>query len=79
MKVYDMLNRGPQGEHTVFVSPAALDKSANNPEWFDESGKAVQIAVRFRNGRAEVEDSLGRILVHHNLARKSRPLIQPAY
>lgn len=78
MKVYDLMNKGPNGEHTVYVSPGKLDKSATNADWFGEDGVPLQIAVRFRGGEAQVEDSLGRLMIAHNLARKTRPLYRAA-
>jgi hypothetical protein len=79
MKVYSdsMYGRG-----TIFVTPG--NEHPENSEWVrvthDDDGRevrqALQLAVTFKAGMAEVSDGLGRYLINHKLAKRS-PLIIP--
>ena len=73
MKIY--LPKYRDGLHTVSVAPAAIDATARVPEWQDEEGNPTSQTVTFRYGTAEVPDSLGRFLVAHGFAKKTRPLL----
>lgn len=75
MKVYDTMTRNTAGLHTLFVAPAAEDATARVAEWQDKDGNPKTISVQFKGGAAEVPDNLGRFLVEHGHALKSRPLI----
>ena len=78
-RIYDTLNRGRSGIHTIFFTPAKMlgPKDGEAPkDWFDQNGKPLQFPVRFRNGVAhDVEDRLAKLLIEKGQARKTRPII----
>lgn len=78
MRVYypDALER--PGIRTISVAPAATDPTARVPEWQDPNGDPITLHVRFVHGVADVDDALGRFLIAHKHARKSRPLLVAA-
>ena len=74
MLVYDTMDKGPNGVHNLQVTPAKVDPSVTVEQWRDKDGNPETILVTFRNGVANVDDSLGRFLVGHGYAKKTRPL-----
>lgn len=46
-------------------------------EWVDEKNEPVEFAVEFVYGKANVPDSVGKYLIKHQMAAKTR-LIMPA-
>jgi hypothetical protein len=71
LKIY--LPRYRDGLHTISVAPAAIDATARVPEWQDAEGNPTSQTVTFRYSEAVVEDPLGRFLVAHGYAKKTRP------
>jgi hypothetical protein len=76
MKVYTPARQ--DGIRTIAVAPAAVDPTARVAEWQDDDGKPLTISVRFVHGVAEVADNLGRFLIAHGYAKKTRPLLYAA-
>ncbi len=76
MKVY-WPTRGerPGGSKSLSVAPAAEDPTARVPEWLDAEGNPTTVTVHFRNGEADVSESLGRFLVARRHAVARRPAI----
>jgi hypothetical protein len=72
-------DKHPVAEHTVIVAPAAhLDGQEVPAAWYDTSGKEPkpkEFQVKFYHGQAEVDDDLGRYMVKHQIAMKSRLII----
>lgn len=79
MKVYAAGERQQRGAQTLHINPAAHigEKAACPEEWFNEAGEPLNFNITFQDGVAEVTDPIGRYLVAHRLARKTR-LILPA-
>lgn len=66
--------------HTCYVAPARDERGEpldGASQWKSEDGEPLQYAVRFRDGRAEVDASLGQWLIRHGYAKRTR-LILPA-
>lgn len=74
MKIYSGTG---YGNGIIFVTPGA--HYPTNSDWIsvlqDDQGrtirKAIQLTVQFKNGVAEVEDSLGEYMIAQKLARSS--------
>lgn len=68
---------------TVFASPAGHLPASECPnDWFDFSGERPvpkQFQIVFCNGEAEVDAALGRYLVGHGLALRTRPVLAGAH
>ncbi len=71
MKVF--LPGGNQRTQTVYVQPG---KEFPNSNFCDKEGSATLIAVVFKNGKASVEDALGKYMIDKGYAQAS-PLILP--
>lgn len=61
--------------HSIFVTPAADERG--NPldgasQFKSADGVPLQYNVRFKNGRAEVDATLGQWLIAHGYARRTR-------
>ena len=71
--------RPPIPLHVMSVAPAAhMEGQGEMPlEWVGPDNKPLTITVEFIHGEANVPDNLGRYLVKHGLAKKTR-LILPA-
>jgi hypothetical protein len=69
---------GRKGYHTVICTPArdargqALDGAE---QWKDPNGEPIQYAVRFVDGVASVDAQLGRWLIEHGQASRTRLII----
>lgn len=76
MKVYTTSQHQARGSHTVHIAPAAHVKKDQCPEsWFKPDGMPENFTVAFVHGVAEVTDEIGRYLVAHKMAGKSRLII----
>jgi hypothetical protein len=80
MKVYANGDRQRFGIQTMHINPAAhvsaVDGTASCPkEWFDADGNPLNMTIRFVEGEAEVSDTVGRYMVAHKLARRSRLIL----
>lgn len=64
-------------EFVQAVAPGAYPgaKSDGPAEWFDLDGRPVTIKVVYRAGAADVPDELGRLMLAHKLAKRTRLLI----
>lgn len=79
MKIYAAGERQAVGRHPFHINPAAHmgAKAACPAEWFDDEGQPREMVVFFENGQAEVADPIGKYMVAHGYARKTK-LILPA-
>lgn len=79
MKIYAAGERQAQGRHPFNINPAAhlSDRTACPGDWFDDDGNPREFVVQFVDGEAEVDDRIGRYMVAHRMARKTK-LIIPA-
>jgi hypothetical protein len=60
------------------VAPAATVSNHEVPaHWVDDQNKPVQFNIEFAFGEAEVEDSIARYLLEHELVKKSKLLLPP--
>jgi hypothetical protein len=68
-------NAGSCGRATLFVSPGT--HHPENSNWVDPKTRApLQFTIRFENGRADVDEEMGRYLIDQELAQRS-PIILP--
>jgi hypothetical protein len=71
MKVYRM--NGERGPHRLHVTPGFFRQDVS--EWMQQDGKTpVCFVVVFKDGMAEVPDSLGKYMLDEKLVQRS-PLI----
>lgn len=76
MKVFTQSRHMSTGAHSIHIAPGAHEKRENCPEeWFDHDGTPKQMVVAFMHGVAEVDDQVGRYLLAHRLAGRSRLII----
>lgn len=78
----------PVPEHTIIICPGKhLHSKADLPaDWFDSTEKnaageplPVTFPVKFHYGQAEVPDAIGKYMVVHGLAQKSRLIVPNAW
>ena len=62
---------------SLTIAPAAHLEGETPAEWTDEEGKPRNMSVVFNYGEAIVTSEIGRYLIAHGLARKTK-LILPA-
>jgi hypothetical protein len=64
--------------HTMHICPAGDPRVRGEcpVDWVDENNKPRTFQVEFRNGKAEVDDQIGRYMIEMDLARKTK-LIRP--
>ncbi len=76
MKIY---NHGSYGKGTLIVTPANLPGGKDNSDWFDRnSGVAINYTIKFKNGMAEVDDTLGELLCSKDVKLAyEAPFLQP--
>ena len=81
-------SKPPVAEHTIFVAPGAhLHGRADLPaDWFDTTQKDAggeplpkTFPVKFFHGQAEVPDNIGKYMITHGLAEKSRLILPNAW
>lgn len=77
-------DKRPVAEHTVIVCPGRHlhGKSDLPSDWYDNTEaqpKPIEFPVKFHYGQAEVDDVLGKYMVAHGFAEKSRLIIPNAW
>lgn len=74
-----IFNSGSYGRGTLIVTPANLPGGKDNSDWFDRnSGVAISYTIKFKNGMAEVEDTLGELLCSKEVKLAyEAPFLQP--
>jgi hypothetical protein len=68
MKIYQP---GTRGRRTHYVCPG---NEFPNSQFLDANGKAIQFAVKFIEGMAEVDSGLGEYMIDKGIAKAS-PII----
>ena len=67
-----------QKSFIMSVCPAEHLKGQELPsEWVDEKNEPINFNIEFEYGKANVSDSLGKYLIKHQMAARTR-LIMPA-
>ena len=63
--------------HTMFVCPAGDPrlKGEMPSDWVDDNNKPLTFEVEFRRGKAEVDDKLGKYMIEHGMARKTKIIL----
>jgi hypothetical protein len=70
----------PPAHHVVIMTPAAHLAGQELPSEFVEAdGKPRNFEIMFVHGKAEVPDVLGKYMIEHKLAEKTRLIIPGAY
>jgi hypothetical protein len=71
------LSEYKKGLHTMHVSPAGDPRTKGEvpTDWVDEKNTPLAFQVEFRNGKAEVDDSIGKYLLQHCNCRKTKLII----
>jgi hypothetical protein len=66
-----------QAAFIMSICPARhLEGQGEMPsEWVDEQNKPIEFNVEFNHGRADVPENIGKYLIKHQLAKKSRLII----
>ena len=75
MKVYTTGEKSSvQSNYFLSICPGEHlgAEAAETSEWFDEKNQPLQFHVEFKHGIADVPENIGRYLVKHGLASKSR-------
>lgn len=67
-----------QKSFIMSICPAAHLEGQEVPsEWVDDKNKPVEFNVEFKYGKASVSDSIGKYLIKHQMAARTR-LIMPS-
>lgn len=72
MKVYLHGRASEQRSHTLYCCPAGHVEGEVPAEWVDDDRRPKQFTVEFSFGQAEVPSALGRYLVEHGIAHKTK-------
>lgn len=72
MKIYTNGEKTSIGKHIMMVQPGKDHKDVSN--WLDQEKKPIMFVIKFMDGKAEVDDQLGKYLIDKNYASKS-PII----
>ncbi len=67
-----------RASHSIFVTPAADERGQpldGVSQFKSEDGVPLQFNIRFKDGRAEVDATLGQWLIKHGYARRTRLIL----